>query len=118
MQAKAKAKPTSKPTSTVQANTVAPVNGLTALVQQAVNNVTAPAPVKRPPSWAICLPWAMVKARAVPTARLCGKPCKAPLPLARKARQPLPLRLAVAARLLLLTALKTVGWLSNSQPTV
>ena len=49
MQAKAKqAKPASKPT-TVQANTAAPVNGLTALVQQAVNNVTATAPVKRPP---------------------------------------------------------------------
>lgn len=42
-------KPASSKPVNVQANTAAPVNGLTALVAQAVNNVTAPAPVKRPP---------------------------------------------------------------------
>lgn len=40
---------TQAPTANVQANVQAPLpNGLTALVQQAVNNVTATAPVKQP----------------------------------------------------------------------
>lgn len=53
MQAKAKQQTKATqaaPTANVQANTAAPINnGLTALVQQAINNVTAPAPTKQPP---------------------------------------------------------------------